>query len=130
MFSFFNARFKIFKYCLEAFEGLVKKPGALKNWKYFDFMFPSTTFRFAYDYLKQKNPLNASKQYLKILNLALKNESKVELILAQYHQSGEDFEYTKILDAVNLQDVVTASKVFDVKVLPPNLNVYDQLLQG
>lgn len=111
-------------------EGLVKKPGALKNWKYFDFMFPSTTFRFAYDYLKQKNPLNASKQYLKILNLALKNENKLELILAQHLQSSKDFDYHIILEAFNSQDVVTSSKVFDVKVPPPNLNIYDQLLQG
>ena len=111
-------------------EGLVKKPGAFKNWKYFEFMFPSTNFRLAYDFLKQKNPLNASKQYLKILNLASKNESKVELILAQYLQRNEDFDYHIILEAVNLQEVVISSKAFDVKVPPPNLNIYDQLLLG
>ena len=111
-------------------EELVKKPGAFKKWKYFELMFPTTNFRLAYDFLKEKNPLNASKQYLKILNLASKNESKVDFVLAQYLQRRENFDYTIISDAVNLQGVFASSKDFDVKISLPNLNIYDQLLQG
>ena len=109
-------------------EWLVKKPGAFKKYKYFDFLFPSTNFRFAYDYLVKSDHLNATKQYLNILNLASKNESKVESILKMYLQSGENFDFKTIADAV---DSPKEEKIFlDIKIPSIDLNNYDKLLQG
>jgi hypothetical protein len=58
---------------------LIRKPGAFENYKHRDDLFPSTTFRIAYDLLKDKYPDSGNKKYIAILNLAAKEtESKVE----------------------------------------------------
>ena len=107
---------------------LVRKPGAFKKYKYFDFLFPTTNFRFAYDFLVKTDHLNATKQYLNILNLASKNESKVESILKIYLQSGENFDYKIIANSV---DTPKEQKILiDIKIPSINLNNYDKLLQG
>lgn len=49
---------------------LVKKPGAFENYRYRDDLFPTTRFRIAYDYLKNKNTANANREYTQLLLLA------------------------------------------------------------
>ncbi len=61
---------------------LIRKPGAFENYRHRDDLFPSTTFRIAYDLLKEKYPDSGNKKYIAILNLAAKeSEDEVERIL-------------------------------------------------
>src|SRR5208283_4668350 len=58
---------------------LVRKPGAFADYRYQADLFPSSLFRVAYDRLKSQYAGGADKQYLKILELAAKeNQSLVE----------------------------------------------------
>jgi transposase len=49
---------------------LVRKPGAFKNYRYREELFPSIAFRRAYDALEKANPERAAVEYLRILKLA------------------------------------------------------------
>ena len=63
---------------------LVRKPGAFADYRYRTELFPSHTFRMAYDTLRRthKAPLQADKAYLKVLRLAAKeSESRVAAAL-------------------------------------------------
>jgi Integrase core domain len=58
---------------------LVRKPGAFENYQYREDLFPTSRFRMAYDALRETAPDRASREYLKILELAAKeNESLVD----------------------------------------------------
>jgi len=71
-------------------DSLIKKPGAFENYKYKQDMFPTTGFRMLYDgLLKAKSPRTAAKEYLKVLNLAAKeNESLVDEAIRILIQTG------------------------------------------
>ena len=61
---------------------LVRKPGAFKDYRYFDAMFPTSRFRRAYDALQEQSPGRAAKDYLRILELAAKeSEAGVDAVL-------------------------------------------------
>src|SRR6516164_2302886 len=49
---------------------LVRKPGAFENYRYKEDLFPTTRYRMAYDALQENTPARATKEYLKILQLA------------------------------------------------------------
>ncbi len=58
---------------------LVRKPGAFRNYRYRDDLFPTSYFRMAYDALERQTPNRAHKTYLRILYLAaLENETAVD----------------------------------------------------
>ena len=58
---------------------LVRKPGAFENYRYREDMFPTSRFRMAYDALRETTPSRASREYLRILELAAReNESLVD----------------------------------------------------
>lgn len=61
-------------------DSLLKKPGAFEHYRYKEALFPSLTFRKAYDRLQEAlAPLQANIHYLRILHLAAKTmESDVE----------------------------------------------------
>ena len=49
---------------------LVRKPGAFANYRYRDELFPTLTFRRAYDRLQAQQPSRADREYVRILHLA------------------------------------------------------------
>ena len=51
-------------------DGLRRKPGAFRQYVYQESFFPTTTFRMAYDQLRETNPFHADKTYLEVLHLA------------------------------------------------------------
>jgi hypothetical protein len=60
-------------------DSLVRKPGAFENYRYREELFPSSRFRMAYDVLLEQHRGTASKEYLRILELAAKeSESAVD----------------------------------------------------
>ncbi len=61
---------------------LVRKPGAFAAYRYREELFPTTTFRLAYDQLGQASDLRADREYVRILHLAAStSESEVETAL-------------------------------------------------
>jgi hypothetical protein len=72
---------------------LVRKPGAFESYRYREDLFPSSQFRMAYDTLREARPQSASKEYLKILELAAKrSEARVEDALRMLLGSGEGID--------------------------------------
>ena len=69
---------------------LVRKLGALENYRYPGDLFPSSRFRIGYDQLKGRHtPPSAGKQHLLILQLAAKvAESAVDQALGRLLESG------------------------------------------
>jgi hypothetical protein len=58
---------------------LVRKPGAFEHYRYREELFPTHRFRMAYDWLKERHPSRAAKEYLGILRLAaMENETAVD----------------------------------------------------
>ena len=69
---------------------LVRKPGAFESYRYREDLFPSSQFRMAYDTLREMRPQSATKEYLKILELAAKqSEARVEDALRVLLGNGE-----------------------------------------
>jgi hypothetical protein len=68
---------------------LVRKPGAFENYLYKEHLFPTSTFRAAYDVLKKSNPQTYVKQYLGILKAASKDEeSRVGQVIKNLSNCG------------------------------------------
>src|SRR5262249_19955799 len=62
---------------------LVRKPGAFAAYRYRDDLFPTTTFRLAYDRLVSSGLQRADRDYVRLLHLAAStSESEVETALA------------------------------------------------
>jgi hypothetical protein len=57
---------------------LVRKPGAFANYRYRDELFPTTRFRVVFDALEERLGARASREYLRILELAAR-ESKTKV---------------------------------------------------
>jgi hypothetical protein len=73
---------------------LVRKPGAFENYRYKDDMFPTSQFRIAYDILRNRHGIKqANKQYLKILELAAKeNQASVNNQQSAILKVGDDLQ--------------------------------------
>jgi hypothetical protein len=79
---------------------LVRKPGAFASYRFREELFPSLTFRRAYDALQQHERERADKEYLRILHLAASSgEKDVEaaLSLLLEGESVPSFEATREL---------------------------------
>ena len=82
---------------------LVKKPGAFERYRYRDDLFPSATFREAYEALCEKlSRRRATIEYVRCLELAAKSfESEVEAVLRTFLDSGQTPEADKVRDLVS-----------------------------
>lgn len=110
-------------------DSLVRKPGAFENYRYKEDLFPTIRFRMAYDYLCEKSPTQANKEYLKILYLA-----------AMESESGVDEALRTLFETERPITLVAVKKLMesDNEIIPPqqvniddvDLGQYDQLLQN
>jgi hypothetical protein len=109
---------------------LVRKPGAFENYRYKDDMFPTSQFRFTYDILRrQYGAKEANKQYLKILELAAKENQEVvneSLRFLINHSDRIDFDTVKQMVASQQQPPA----VTDVCIGEIDLCSYDGLLES
>ena len=108
---------------------LVRKPGAFKNYRYKDDLFPTSQFRIAYDLLcSQHGSKQGNKHYLKILKLAAKNsETLVNESLRFLVRQGDVIDY-KIVEAM-VESGLQPPAVTDVHVEQVDLSIYDELLE-
>src|SRR5919199_5731923 len=105
---------------------LVRKPGAFANYRYHDDLFPSLTFRRAYDALVAARPARADREYVRVLHLAAStSEAEVEAALLLLLEQGG----SPTLDAVrDLVRVPGPTAVPQVAAGALDLGVYDRLL--
>ena len=109
-------------------EWLVRKPGAFENYLYKEHLFPTSTFRAAYDILKISYPQTYVKQYLGILKAATKDgEFRVGGII-QNLITCESLNLKNLLEALFSPDKIQSTT--EITVLDVNLNIYDALLQN
>jgi hypothetical protein len=110
-------------------EWLRRKPGAFEQYRYRSDLFPTSRFRMAYDQLKTEHPSRAHKEYLEILYLAAREtESGVDealrVLFEQEHRLSVEAVKTLMTDH---QELASSRAVV---VEPPDLRLYDQLLDG
>jgi hypothetical protein len=108
---------------------LVRKPGAFADYRYQADLFPSSLFRVAYDRLKSQYADSADKQYLKILELAAReNESLVEAAIGHLCDLNRAMSFEAVEAVVLCRQKLAAPT--SVCVDEVDLSAYDQLLDG
>jgi transposase len=105
---------------------LVRKPGAFANYCYREELFPTTTFRRAYDALLAATPSQADRDYLRLLHLAASgSEADVERVIAALLETGLTPTFDAVREQVGQQQAEPAP-AFDKIVV--NLSSYDSLI--
>ena len=106
---------------------LVRKPGAFDNYRYREDLFPTHRFRMAWDYLKEQRPARASKEYLKILQLAAReSETGVDNALRVLIDQEQPISFGAIQEMISGQDRVIPPT--DITIDEVDLSSYDVLL--
>lgn len=104
---------------------LVRKPGAFARYRFREDLFPTMTFRLAYDAQRRYRGQRADVEYVRMLHLAAKTmESRVESALDQLLQCEEPFDYAAVRALVTPE----RPSIPEVRIGTPNLGVYDQLI--
>jgi hypothetical protein len=103
---------------------LLRKPGAFARYRYREELFPSLTFRRAYDALQTWTE-RADVEYVRILHLAASTmESAVESALAELLASGDAFDYVKVKELASPRP----TSVPKLCVPAVDLGQYDRML--
>ena len=112
-------------------DSLVRKPGAFRGYQYQSDLFPTTTFKVAYDRLnKDHDERKADKEYVKILYLAAtKSESLVDNILNNLIYNPEPLTVTQVEQQLEELTQTKASSAGN-QVEEPDLDEFDQLLDN
>ncbi|HEY8945691.1 MAG TPA: IS21 family transposase, partial [Polyangiaceae bacterium] len=104
---------------------LARKPGAFARYRYREELFPTLTFRFAYDALVEARGERADIEYVRILHLAASTlESRVEAALEKLLSDGARFDYA----TVKALAAPEQRAVPDVHIPRPDPAAYDSLL--
>jgi hypothetical protein len=105
---------------------LVRKPGAMANYRYRDELFPTSRFRAVFDLLQERCGQRADKEYLRLLELAAReSESGVDQALGVLLSQGtEDISAEAVR---RLLDTQAPSDVRDVEITAVDLNAFDHL---
>ncbi len=109
-------------------EWLVRKPGAFDNYRYQEDLFPTSRFRMAYDGLRESTPWRATKEYLKILQLAAEaGEVPVDQALRELLAGEAEVAITVESIGAMLAQLDTIAPVTMVEVALVDLASFDQL---
>ena len=108
---------------------LVRKPGAFARYCYREELYPTTTFRQAYDQLVLQQPGRADREYLEILQQAAQSgEAQVAEVLRQLLQRQQPLSVQAVRTRLG-QDTPLA-QAEQVQVPAVDLEQYDALLVG
>jgi hypothetical protein len=106
---------------------LVRKPGAFARYRYQASLFPTLTFRRAYDALTVRHGSRADVEYVRLLQLAARtSECAVETVLERLLDGGTRWDATQVTALVQ-PDVIA---VPPCALTPPDLSVYDACLEA
>ena len=107
---------------------LQRKPGAFENYIHKECLFPTSTFRAAYDMLKENNPQRYVKEYLGILKAATTDgEERVSHILKRLIVGG-NLSLDEVLQILAAPSKITP--ITEVTVNDVNLMIYDSTIDG
>jgi hypothetical protein len=114
-------------------EWLVRKPGALENYRYRDALFPTHRFRMAYDHLREAGTSEraASKAYLAIVQLAAQTgETAVDRALDHLLARTEALSVESVSEALADEEAshLRPRHHREALVIPVDLSIYDRLL--
>ncbi len=105
---------------------LVRKPGAFRRYVYREALFPTLTFRRAYDTLLERSQKWADLEYVRILHLAATTmQCEVEAALAALLGAGDVPDYERVKARVQPTELLAPPPVH---VPQPDLRDYDALL--
>lgn len=105
---------------------LVRKPGAFAAYRYRDDLFPTTTFRLAYDQLVCRGVERADRDYVRILHLAAStSETEVETALTLLLEATSVPTFDAVRDLVHLPH---ATSVLALSTPTLDLSPYDNLI--
>lgn len=103
---------------------LVRKPGAFARYRYREALFPTLTFRRAYDALSERLGSGADLEYVRILHLAAStSQTAVEAALDDLLGRGELRDYAQVRAAAAPEPVEVPSCAIE----PPDLSAYDAI---
>jgi len=106
---------------------LVRKPGAFENYRYRDALFPTHRFRMAYDWIKERRPSKAAKEYLIILSLAARrNETMVDYALGTLIDNEQPITIESVTFIMDSLDQIPSPA--EVTIEKVDLGAYDALL--
>jgi hypothetical protein len=106
---------------------LVTKPGAFARYRFREELFPTVTFRRAYDALRSSHGERADVEYLRVLHLAASTlQISVEAAIDRLLASGRPFDYAAVKELAHPERPM----VPEVSIPAPDLSAYDQLLSG
>lgn len=108
---------------------LVRKPGAFEHYRYREDLFPTHRFRVAYDQLRSRLNGRSSKEYLRILHTAAReNEAAVDEALRQLIEQGQ------VISAERVHGLVAAgarpARPREIVIDEVELSAYDALLHA
>lgn len=104
---------------------LVRKPGAFARYQYREELFPSVTFRKAYDTLLKARPERADKEYLAILHhAAMNSEQEVQTALEVLLEQEQVPFYESVRELAKKAQPTVPNIEIDI----PDLCSYDELL--
>jgi hypothetical protein len=105
---------------------LVRKPGAFAAYRYRDDLFPTTTFRLAYDRLQAILPRRADREYVRVLHLAATtSESEVDTALVLLLEAQTPPTVEAVRDLLGLARQATTPSLMTPRL---DLTAYDALL--
>jgi hypothetical protein len=108
---------------------LVRKPGAFENYRYRQDLFPTHRFRVAYDQLTRRLNGRSSKEYLRILELAAReNEAAVDEALGYLLDTDRPISTRAVSQRLGSAEAREAPR--DVVIDEVELSAYDALLEG
>lgn len=103
---------------------LVRKPGAFARYRYREALFPTLTFRRAYDALVERLGSAADVEYVRILHLAAStSETAVDAALTGLLSRAELRDYAQVRAAAAPEPVEVPSCTIE----PPDLSAYDAI---
>lgn len=106
---------------------LVRKPGAFARYRYREDLFPSLTFRRAYDALRAGRGDRADVEYVRILHLAASTmQTRVEGALTALLHAGASIDYAAVKAVASPE----APTVPVIAIGVPDFAAYDGLIAG
>jgi transposase len=103
---------------------LVRKPGAFARYRYREALFPTLTFRRAYDTLVDRLGSAADVEYVRILHLAAStSETAIDVALTVLLTRGELRDYAQVRAAAVPEPVEVPACAIE----PPDLSAYDAI---
>jgi hypothetical protein len=108
---------------------LVRKPGAFARYVYRDDMYPTATFRQAYDALCQQRGEGADREYVRILHMAaMEGEARVEAALTKMLAHRQPLSEQAVRTILGNETPLSVAA--QVSVTPVDLRMYDELLEA